>query len=76
MNSTQPGEPNDHNHPYDSALNSSASKLDVYRHERLAYTEPPVRASAARSICKRASAVADAMYHWLVSLLTSIFIVL
>jgi hypothetical protein len=76
MNSDQPGEPDDHNRPYDSALNGSASKLDVYRHERLAYTEPPVRASAARSIRKQTLAVLDAMYHWLLSLLTRIFIVL
>ena len=76
MNSAQPGLPDNEAHQYDWALNSSASKLQVYRYERLAYTEPPVRASGSRSIRRRASAVLGALYHWVLSLLTSILIVL
>lgn len=68
MNSSQPGPPEDDDHQYDATLNVSASKLEVYRYERLAYTEPPVRACASRSFCKRVSAALKSVYHWLLPL--------
>jgi len=63
MNS-EPGQQNDGHHCCDTNLNLAAAKLDVYRHERLAYTEPPQKQSAPRPIAKRASAVLSAMCHW------------
>lgn len=54
-------------HCYDSALRLSASKLDVYRYERLANTEPPVRNTVSQPIPKWFSPVLKAMYHWVLS---------
>ena len=60
MKSTRPDRPEDD--LYDPvALNHAVSKLDVYRHERLAYTELPGlcakvksrRTGRLRAICRR-----------------------
>jgi hypothetical protein len=67
MNANLGPSKNGNDHCYDSALNRSASKLDVYNYERLAYTEPPVRNSVSRPIPKRASAMLKVMYHWVLS---------
>ena len=67
MNANSGPVKNGDDHCYDSALNRSASKLDVYRHEQLANTEPPVLNSVSRPISKRMSAVLKAMYHWVLS---------
>jgi hypothetical protein len=68
MNSSEPGQPNDDEHCCDTKLNFSAAKLDVYRHERLAYTEPPRRCPRPLPIFARASAATRAMCAWLLSL--------
>jgi hypothetical protein len=58
-----PGQPHDDDHCCDTRLIFSAAKLDVYRHERLAYTEPPKKASQKRMVSKRA-ALLKAMAAW------------
>jgi len=58
-----PGQPKDDDHCSDTRLIFSAAKLDVYRHERLAYTEPPKKISEPRRILKRA-ALLKAMAAW------------
>jgi hypothetical protein len=67
MNSSEPGQSNDDDHCCDTKLKFSAAKLDVYRLERLAYTEPPRRGAKARPIFARASVAARAMCAWLFS---------
>jgi hypothetical protein len=62
MNPAQPG-PTDDDHCYDTALNLSAAKLDVYKHERLAYTEIPMK----RTKPPKRKAFLKAMYHWVMS---------
>jgi hypothetical protein len=42
----------------------SAAKLDVYRHERLANTEPPRKNPVARSDSKGRKAILKAMAAW------------
>jgi hypothetical protein len=64
MNSSEPGQPNDDDQCCDSDLNFCVAKLEVYRHERLANTEPPQKHSASRPISRRASAVLKAMAAW------------
>jgi hypothetical protein len=65
VNSSEPGLPDDDEHWCDTRLNLSAAKLDVFRHERLAYTEPPKKRSRPRrKISKRADAVLKAMAAW------------
>jgi hypothetical protein len=64
MNSTEPEEADDDDDQCcNISLNFSAAKLDVYQHERLAYTEPARRRSASKSIFKRKS-VLRAMAYW------------
>lgn len=63
MNPAQPG-PTDDDHCYDTALNLSAAKLDVYKHERLAYTEIPIRRVKRLKFSERKAAFLKAMYHW------------
>ena len=63
MNSSEP-EPQNDDHCCNNDLNFSAAKLDVYRHERLANTEPPQKRSAPRTPSKRAAAVLKAMAAW------------
>lgn len=46
--------PNDDDHCCDSHLIFRAAKLDVYRHERLGYTEPPRRNSKPQRELNRA----------------------
>ena len=67
MNSAQAGPPDDGDDGYDAVLNSSAAKLDVYRHERLAYTETPVKRSSPGRNTTRKSALLKAMYYWVCS---------
>jgi len=62
MHST-PKQPNDDHHCCDTHLNFSAAKLDVYRHERLANTEPPKKIPGQRPVSKRA-ALLKAMADW------------
>lgn len=65
MKPAQPGDDDDH--CCDTALNLSAAKLDVYRYERLAYTEPPRKSSVSRPIFKRVFAALRAMCKWVLS---------
>jgi hypothetical protein len=58
---SEPGQPRD-DHGCDGHLIFSAAKLDVYRHERLAYTEPPRRNSASPANSK--AALLKAMAAW------------
>ena len=58
-----PGSQNDDDHCCDTKLIFSAAKLDVYRHARLAYTEPPQKASEPKPVSKRA-ALLKAMAAW------------
>jgi hypothetical protein len=64
VNSSDPGPQNDDDHCCDSHLKFSTAKLDVYQHERLAYTEPPQKRSAARPKSRRATALLKAMAAW------------
>jgi hypothetical protein len=64
VNSEEPGLADDGHHCGDTRLNFSAAKLDVYRHERLAYTEPPQKISQPRPVPKRAAALLKAMSAW------------
>jgi hypothetical protein len=65
VNSEETGSVGNGDHCCDSHLNYSAAKLDVYRHERLAYTEPPQKiAPPRRSVSERASALLKAMSGW------------
>lgn len=66
MNSAPPG-PNDDDHCYDVTLHFSAAKLDVYKHERLAYTEIPIKRSKCRKLFRRTRSALKALYHWLQS---------
>ena len=62
MNST-PKPPHDDEHCCNTELIFSAAKLDVYRHERLANTEPPQKAPEP-PLSKRAAALVRAMASW------------
>jgi hypothetical protein len=64
VNSSDLEPKNDDDHCCDSHLNFSAAKLDVYRHERLANTEPPQKRSASRRASKRSAALLRAMAAW------------
>lgn len=65
MHSTTPGEPSDDDDlSRDTNLNLLAAKMDVCRHERLAYTEPPRRSPVLRPKSERTKAVLAAMSHW------------
>jgi hypothetical protein len=55
--------PNDDDHCCNTDLIFSAAKLDVYRHERLSYTEPPSKTVDPRATSKRA-ALLKAMATW------------
>lgn len=61
MNS-EPTNQND-DHCCDTNLIFSAAKLDVYRHERLAHTEPPKKGPPSRRASRRA-ALLKAMAAW------------
>jgi len=65
VNST-PKPPHDDEHCCNTDLIFSAAKLDVYRHERLANTEPP-QTKPARPISKRAAAFLRAMAFWAIA---------
>jgi hypothetical protein len=67
MNSAQPGPTDDKGHGFDADMNSSATKLEVYNLERLAYTEIPANHSTPRKIADRKSALLKAMYYWSLS---------
>jgi hypothetical protein len=55
VKSSEPGQSGDaYDHCYDPVLHSAASRLDVYRHERLAFTEPPRKSSESRRVFKHA----------------------
>ncbi len=59
-----PGQPNDDDHCCDTKLIFSAAKLDVYRHERLAYTEPPLEIAKPQPVSRRSTALLNAMAAW------------
>lgn len=61
---SEPGQPNDGDHGCDRHLIFSAAKLDVYRHERLAYTEPPRKNPASQPNSKGRAAMLKAMAAW------------
>jgi len=61
---SESGQPNDDDHCCDTRLIFSAAKLDVYRHERLAYTEPPRKNLAARPKSKGVAKLLQAMAAW------------
>jgi hypothetical protein len=65
MNSAPPG-PINEDDCCNTNLNSSAARLDVYRHERLAYTEVPTKPSVPKK-SKRMAAVLKAMHYWVLS---------
>jgi len=68
MNSPQSGPTNDdEDHCCNTVLNLSAAKLNVYKHERLAYTEIPVKNSTSTPVSKRTAALLKAMRHWVLS---------
>lgn len=67
MNSGEPGSTNEDDHSSDTTLNRCAAKLNVYRRERLAYTEVPVKQSAAARRSARTLALLKAMYYWVLS---------
>jgi hypothetical protein len=67
VNSEEPRLADDDHHGCDTRLNFSAAKLDVYRHERLAYTEPPQKIPQPRPFSKRAAALLRAMSAWAVA---------
>jgi|GEM_PF-3240984 len=58
-----PKQPNDEDHCCNPELRFSAAKLDVYQHERLAYTEMPSKSAPSRAASKRA-AMLRAMALW------------
>ena len=59
----EPQQPNDDDHCCNTDLIFAAAKLDVYRHERLAYTEPPKRVPDRRTV-SRNEALLNAMAAW------------
>jgi len=63
MNSDEPQPSADDHHCCDTRLHLSVARLDVYRHEQLAYTEPPQKISRPRRDSKHA-AVLQAMATW------------
>jgi hypothetical protein len=48
-------------------LHIAASGLDVYQHERLAYTDMPPRRSKSRPATDRVNTLLAAMYYWVCS---------
>jgi len=60
---TESGLPND-DHCCDTKLNFSAAKLEVFRHERLANTEPPRKISPPRKNSSRREALLKVMAAW------------
>jgi hypothetical protein len=64
MSLDDPGPADGDHHCCDTRLHLSTAKLDVYRHERLAYTEPPQKISRPRRDSKRAEALLKAMAAW------------
>jgi len=64
MNSDDPGPADGDHHCCDTHLHLSVARLDVYRHERLAYTEPPQKFSRPRTAVSKRAAVLKAMATW------------
>ena len=64
MNPAQSGPTDDDDHCCDTTLNLSAAKLDVYKYERLAYTESPMKNSASRPLPRRMPALLKAICNW------------
>jgi len=64
MNPTPSGGPGDD--PCDPiALNFAAARLEVYQHERLAYTEIPARnPKPKRPVSRRMQRLREAVYYW------------
>ncbi len=60
---SDPKRPHDDNYSCDTHLIFSAAKLDVYRRERLACTEPPKKLREPRPVSRRASLL-KAMAAW------------
>lgn len=74
MKAAQSGPAKGGDHCYDTALNLSAAKLDVYRLERLAYTEAPIK-SATQPFFRRAIASLKAPFRFLNCLRKILFLV-
>ena len=64
---SEPGQPNDDDHCCDTQLIFSAAKLEVYRHERLAYTEPPRKNPRSRPQGRGRAAMLKAMAAWVLA---------
>ena len=60
---SEPGQPHDDGHCCDTHMIFSAAKLEVYRLERLRFTEPPQKISTPRKVSRRASLL-KAMAAW------------
>ena len=65
MNPARPDRPEDSYDPV--ALNHAASRLDVYQHERLAYTEIPPHRPQARSVAKHLKTLLTTIYYWVIA---------
>jgi len=59
----EPRQPNDDDHCCGSHSIFAAAKLDVYRHERLAYTEPPQKIAKSQGAARRIETL-KAMANW------------
>jgi hypothetical protein len=68
MNSETSEGADDEDHSRAGELLLAATKLDVYRHERLAFTEIRPMKADSHPVSKRASAVLKTIRHWIPSL--------
>jgi hypothetical protein len=61
MNSAEPEDPEGD----DLQCSLAATKLDVHRHERLAFTESPKSSASRPAFSQRFAALLKAMYCWI-----------
>ncbi len=64
MNSSPPADGGDEDAHSSSPLNLMISKLDVYKHERLGYTDMPIAKPNPRRRNKRVVSFLHATYRW------------
>jgi len=64
MNPDEPGPSNDDGPGCNNILNANAGKLEVYRRERLAYTDVPQKNSVSRRRAAGKAAYLKAIYYW------------
>lgn len=62
-----PSGPSGDDQCHDHELNLQACTLPVHKHERLAFTECPVKNSTPRPVGKKMSRLLEAMYHFVLS---------